>query len=476
MTLFRGTLACVAIALNAVCAGGIFTFPLMSPILASHLKLTQPQLTTIVLAGMMSQYTVASGVGKVIDVYGPALCSLIAAVLFAAGFGGFSAQIYFSPDDPTASDSIAMFRWLTFSFLLAGLGTVFAYFSSLFAASRIFPRHIGIASGASMALFGLSPLFLSVIASNWFTERTTETLDVTRFSAFLSLSTFLVYISGAFSLYINATPTSNEGLESAAESQDYRDASEETTPLLSNQKPPIHQQQTLLAVLQTSDFWLLALVCVVTLGASEMVISNIGTIVVSLPPYTIENIGDSSAQSFTARQVKLLSLSNTFSRISVGLLADFISPAASSLPTGLQVFPRRHRITRITFLSISSLILAWTFWWTSTYVLTRDDIWVLSVGTGIGYSAVFTVLPSITSSIWGMKNLGRNFGVLMYAPFVGNPIFSYLYAFISESHASEGSICQGRVCWQTTFNVAVLTCILSLLITFILGGRWKHCL
>lgn len=31
-------------------AGGIFIFPLLSPALASHLKLTQPQLTTIVLA------------------------------------------------------------------------------------------------------------------------------------------------------------------------------------------------------------------------------------------------------------------------------------------------------------------------------------------------------------------------------------------------------------------------------------------
>jgi hypothetical protein len=30
-------------------AGGIFTFPLLSPVLALHLKLTQPQLTTIAL-------------------------------------------------------------------------------------------------------------------------------------------------------------------------------------------------------------------------------------------------------------------------------------------------------------------------------------------------------------------------------------------------------------------------------------------
>lgn len=36
--------------MDRLCAGGIFTFPLLSPALAEHLKLTQPQLTTIVLA------------------------------------------------------------------------------------------------------------------------------------------------------------------------------------------------------------------------------------------------------------------------------------------------------------------------------------------------------------------------------------------------------------------------------------------
>jgi hypothetical protein len=74
---------------------------------------------------MMSQYTAASVVGKVIDVYGPSICSLIAAALFTAAFAGFSAQIHFSPDEPTAANSLAMFRGLTLAFLGAGLGTVF---------------------------------------------------------------------------------------------------------------------------------------------------------------------------------------------------------------------------------------------------------------------------------------------------------------------------------------------------------------
>ncbi|KAF6765100.1 MFS general substrate transporter [Ephemerocybe angulata] len=474
MSTLQSLLRCCSVILNAVCAGGIFTFPLMSPVLSEHLKLTQPQLTTIALAGMMSQYTVASVVGKVIDTRGPALCSLISAGLFTFAYGGFAATTYFYPETPSASESLSIFRNLTLAFFLAGVGTVFGYFSSLFAASRFFPNHTGIASGGSMALFGLSPLFLSVIASNWFTDPTTDTLNVTRFTAFLAVFCGSVYLLGALALRIDPLdiPVSTETPAAEEPRSGFPD---ETTTLLPDRQKlrQLPGDGSIVDLARQSDFWLIAVFCLLTLGASEMIISNIGTIVLSLPPYTIEQTGGSSAQAYTSRQVKLLSLSNTISRITVGVLADFISPVASYLPCGARTFPRKHRITRIAFLSLSSLMLASTFIWMNNRVLTRDDIWTLSIGTGMGYSAVFTVLPSIISSIWGMPNLGRNFGIMMYAPFVGNPLFSYVYAFVSESHASGNGVCQGRECWQSTFTFAVVTSLVALVISFELWRRWK---
>lgn len=471
MATLRKGLACVAIVLNALCAGGIFTFPLMSPVLADHSKLSQPQLTTIALAGMMSQYTVASVVGKVIDVYGPSICSLIAAALFTTSFAGFSLQIHLSPDEPTEANSLAMFRGLTLAFLGAGLATVFAYFSSLFAASKIFPKHIGVASGASMALFGLSPLFLSVIASTWFTDPVTEILNVARFTAFLSFFSAIVYLSTAYFLHINSKAEEEE-----EEEEESSEPSETSSLLAPDRKPPTYVEQSVTKLVSKPEFWLLAVFCLITLGASEMVISNVGTIVVSLPPFSIERSGDGSPQASTAQQVKLLSLSNTISRISVGLIADYVSPVASLLPSGIQIFPQRQRITRVTFLTMSSLVLAWTFWWASSRATTRDDLWVLSIGTGIGYSAVFTVLPSIMSSIWGMKNLGRNFGIMMYAPFLGNPIFSYLYAFVSESHAVNGDICRGRICFELVFRTVVGCQLVACAVSLFLWGKWRHLL
>ncbi|KAK7693640.1 hypothetical protein QCA50_003209 [Cerrena zonata] len=46
----RLVLVCCAIVGNALCAGGVYSFPLISPALVRHMKLTQPQLTTIALA------------------------------------------------------------------------------------------------------------------------------------------------------------------------------------------------------------------------------------------------------------------------------------------------------------------------------------------------------------------------------------------------------------------------------------------
>ncbi len=72
----------------------------------------------------MSQYTIAAGVGWIIDRHGPSLCSLIAAVFFAFGFGGFAWEVYKTPNDLSEPLYGAFYRF-TFFFLFVGLGTVF---------------------------------------------------------------------------------------------------------------------------------------------------------------------------------------------------------------------------------------------------------------------------------------------------------------------------------------------------------------
>lgn len=82
--------------------------------------------------------------------------------------------------------------------------------------------------------------------------------------------------------------------------------------------------------------------------------------------------------------------------------------------------------------------------------------------------------PSIVSSVWGLQNLGRNFGIITYAPFIGTPLFSYLYAFVSASQTTnDGPVCEGVVCWQFTFWVGFAGAVLALCLNGMLWKSWR---
>ncbi|KII88648.1 hypothetical protein PLICRDRAFT_124849 [Plicaturopsis crispa FD-325 SS-3] len=481
----RLVLTCLSIASNALFAGGIFVFPILSPALASHLKLTQPQLTTIVLFGMIGQYPFAAVVGKLIDRYGPWCSSLVSAVLFSTGFGFFAQEISKTPDDIT-QPSVTSFHRLAVLFFMAGLGTAFSLFSFLFAASKNFPDYIGIASGTSMAIFGLSPLFLSLIASNFFSSPDTG-LDVTSFLRFLAVTVGAVHVLGALTLTIHDTPIAlQDNPEEPNGSESGDSESSERTPLIPGGKrsnkanvdvqivPVQDEEGSALDLVRDPYFWVLALVTLCILGTCEMVMSNIGTIVLSLPSSESSTINTvvPSTDVATSTQVRVISLSNTITRLFVGFAADFVSPVASYLPNGSRGFTRKHFISRVAWLSGMSLLLALTFLWTEIGIKTQSSVWPLSIGVGIVYGASFTLLPSIMSSIWGLPNLGRNFGILTYAPFVGTPLFSYLYAFVAASHA-DGNVCMGTRCWVSTFWVCGAAALTAFVGTLVLWRAWK---
>ena len=100
-------------------------------------------------------------------------------------------------------------------------------FSSLFAATKNFPSHIGIVSSASMVMYGMSPIFFSFFASSIFTEPNSG-LDLTSYLIFLALVGGTVNLFGACVL---TAPNGHAVLETAdGESEATID---ETTSLLS---------------------------------------------------------------------------------------------------------------------------------------------------------------------------------------------------------------------------------------------------
>jgi hypothetical protein len=106
-----------------------------------------------------------------------------------------------------------------------------------------------------------------------------------------------------------------------------------------------------------------------------MVISNIGTIVLSLASQASSPTVAPSTDVATATQVRFLSVANTLSRLVVGPLADFVSPSATA--SGSQSIPRKRHVSRMAFLFFSILVLVLTDLWMVLGVRSQVDLWAL---------------------------------------------------------------------------------------------------
>ncbi|OJT14597.1 hypothetical protein TRAPUB_8843 [Trametes pubescens] len=281
----------------------------------------------------------------------------------------------------------------------------------------------------------------------------------------------------------DAPSAPGEGRSTDTDDRDDLNALEEAEPLLADASEPIPmesanvhfvpvpepQHGSTLELFKDPYFWVLALWMLLVVGSAEMVVSNLGTIVLSLP-----SAGGSNASANVATQVRLLSFFNTLSRLLMGPLADVLAPVASYLD-GVWAFSRKRHASRVLFVVGAALVLAATFAWLELGVRTQEAIWPLSVGTGIAYGTTFTVLPGVLSSIWGLPNLGRNFGIISYTAFVGTTVFSYIYAFVAARHVAPGeNACAGVQCWRATFWVGTATSLLACGAALFLWRRWRH--
>ena len=122
-----------------------------------------------------------------------------------------------------------------------------------------------------MALFGLSPLILSLLASTFFTDPFTG-LDVPRFLNFLAITSGIVHLLGAFNM--RSCKLQNIVEPVTATTSDEERSTDEREPLLPNKnhRPgspimPVREGRSVIELLKDSYFWLLALVALIILGS-----------------------------------------------------------------------------------------------------------------------------------------------------------------------------------------------------------------
>lgn len=222
--------------------------------------------------------------------------------------------------------------------------------------------------------------------------------------------------------------------------------------------------------------------------------SSIGSMV-----YSLQSVGASAMQPggngddeigrdtliIRTRQVQLIAVANTASRLFVGLASDLLSPSRSKDerdPSSWKGRLYNIRISRVTLLLVSLALLSIAFLTAAFALNSIKELWMVSVATGLGYGLIFTIVPTLIMRAWP-KQFGRNFGILNYAAALGSFCFSMLFAFVNDWVAAHGwsiaeatsATCRsGRHCFALSFLVAALALFTAFFITIPLWKTWRH--
>ncbi|RXK42690.1 hypothetical protein M231_00246 [Tremella mesenterica] len=520
-------LTCLSITLSACQANGVYCWPTYGPVVAKQLSLTGSQAQTIVVGGILGVYIMAAPLGSLTDRYGVRVGSAVSAALAALGYLSFA--VLLSTLEPGATYA---HLWLTAAYFCVGAATVGSYFACLTCASLSFPSHPTLSLSVPLSLLGLSSLVLSSFSSLPIFSSSSE-LDPRKFLIFLGILSPSVNLFAALFMRVippsisspnspNLGPTSPLMQSFHGEFLSQSLHLDERTPLLIGGPDAALQEieevgreikWTAWGLFKDWEgFWVFGLVLALCIGPSETIIASIGSILTSLLPSTTSFtpsssisflsqftiFTQSSALSLRNKHVYILSFSGTISRLLTGFIADRLSPplvaipnpaykpdgepdsrsgssSSDDIPPHLFVRQKPVIVSRSVYAGICGIFLAGVFAWSAGWLESERGLWVLSAGTGALYGSLFTLSPAIVSAHFGPTNFGLAWGMVSYFAALGSVLFSYLYAFISESQAEQLSPtqCYGPHCFRTTLYVSAICCVGSAIGFVFIGRRWN---
>lgn len=354
-----------------------------------------------------------------------------------------------------------------------------------------------------LSIFGLSPLILSFLASFFTTTTSTGTIEINPQKYLLFLGIFLPVVNLISAFGLKVLPweeEEEEEVESTSSSPAVLidsgfGASRINTPLLDEHTPLLLpstisklntnstlSSQTFKEYVQQIPFWILGIILILSIGPCEMMMSSLGSIVESLLGIHIAEGRESEALLLRQTHVRVLSISNTVSRLAIGALSDYLSySTTSSLPSTLitstsSIQTKPKGVSRLFFILTSCTFLSIAFAYVALIMKQASGLYILTITTGFAYGTIFTMAPSITRSIWPVEDFGRNYGLLSWFSAIGAIIYTPLYGILSDRVAStqQSPICYGRECYESIFVISSASCLVAIGLLGVLWFRyWK---
>jgi len=469
--------------ISCLCAGSISAYSLYGPLFLKHLRYTQLQVNAVSTTAELAMYLPVPLFGYLCDRYNPRPLSLAAGIFFGVGYL-LAALTYHA--GPLTGAGGWPFGVMVIGFIGVGCGTSCMYLSAVTTCAKNFGRgkHKGLALAMPIAAFGLSGMWQSQVGSHFFTPEKGGDTDVFRYFLFLAGLLFAVGVIGAVGLrVVNEEGSTDEAVDELERSGHLEESSllqrstlhdaENTngygtlTPSTSSlpdskpHDPPTPNpalKKTLLLNTETRLFltdptmWLLASGFFLVTGPGEAFINNLGTIIHTLYPPSASIPSSNSP----ATHVSIVALTSTLARLLTGTLSDLLAPTASPSK------PRHCAISRVAFLLVSTILLSVGQALLASGIVQKQPTLFpfVSALVGLGYGAIFSLTPIITSTVWGVENFGTNWGIVAVVPAAGAAIWGAVYSAVYQagvdssqlrSDGGEEQMCYGARCYQSTF-------------------------
>lgn len=217
-----------------------------------------------------------------------------------------------------------------------------------------------------------------------------------------------------------------------------------------NNDQQLERDIDLLQAMRTVDFWLLFLAMACGMGSGLATINNISQLGGSLG-YNSEEVNS---------MISLWSIWNFLGRFGAGFVSDF--------------FLHARGWARPLFMAITLAAL------TVGHVIIGSGLpgalYVGSVLVGICYGSQWSLMPTITSEIFGVGHMGTIFNTITMANPVGSYVFSIrVIGYIYDKEASgEGLKCKGTKCFMLSFFIMAGATLLGSLAALLLFFRTRY--
>ncbi|PSS07861.1 Protein NUCLEAR FUSION DEFECTIVE like [Actinidia chinensis var. chinensis] len=209
------------------------------------------------------------------------------------------------------------------------------------------------------------------------------------------------------------------------------------------------KEMNLLQSIRTVNFWLLFIAMFCGMGSGLATVNNISQIGESLEYTTVE----------ISTLVSLWSIWNFLGRFGAGYVSDvFLHTRGWARPLFM--------VLTLATMTAGHVVIAAGF---------PGNLYVGSVLVGICYGSQWSLMPTITSEIFGVLHMGTIFNAIAAASPVGSYIFSVLViGYIYDKEASgEGNSCYGTRCFMLSFFILAAVSLSGFLVALILLFRTR---